>query len=311
MKQVSGYAALVLLGVVLPPSPLASQTTTKAATGAPPQPGSAEVTAVRLSEATSGASLPEAPGVQSAGYVQGDRHNQVPDPCGGQTHTDKLPPEAASAAELQAPCAVPAQNPYKRFLDNGKAIPLSPRQKAFLAYHDIIDPFNLLTIVGNSAFTVGINPHNDYGPGLRGFGRSVGYSFLQDATGEVIGTFGICSLFHEDPHYHRMPSGRTFERVVHAISRTVIAQHDDGTPMPNYEVLITYPASAEITNLYVPGVHGNAPSTVARVLTGLATDPINNIITEFLPDFAKHFHVRVVFLQQIINQVASREPGPA
>ena len=196
-----------------------------------------------------------------------------------------------------------------RFLDNGKPIPLSPRQKGYLAFHDIIDPFNLMTIGANSAFTVGINSHSAYGPGMKGFGRSVGYSFLQDTTGEVIGTFGICSLFHEDPHYHRMPSGTPFARVVHAISRTVIAQHDDGRPMPNYEVLITYPASAEISNLYVPGIHGNGPSTAARIFTGLATDPINNIITEFLPDFAKRFHVRVVFLQQIINQVASGGEG--
>ena len=137
----------------------------------------------------------------------------------------------------------------------------------------------------------------------------MGYSFSQDATGEVIGTFGICSLLHEDPHYHRMPTGRPFNRVVHAISRTVIAQHDDGKSMPNYEVLITYPASAEISNLYVPGVHGNGPSTAARIFTGFATDPINNIVTEFLPDFAKRFHVRVVFLQQIINQVATGQPG--
>lgn len=215
-----------------------------------------------------------------------------------------LPPEAASAAEARKPCAAP-QNPYKRFLDNGKPSPMSAKQKGYLAFRDVIDPFNLLTITANSAFTIGINSHTAYGPGMRGFGRNVGYSFSQDATGEFIGTYAICALLHEDPHYHRMPSGTPFERVVHAISRTVIAQHDDGRPMPNYETLITYPASAEISNLYVPGIHGNGISTAERILTGLATDPINNIITEFLPDFAKRVHVRVVFLQQIINQVAS------
>lgn len=263
-----------------------------------------------LSELNLTSHLPDAPRAQteSAPLKAPDK----PEPCLSLPPTSAIQtsaPEASSAAQARNnPCAVP-QNPYKRFLDNGKPIPLSPRQKGYLAFHDIIDPFNLLTITANSAFTVGINSHSAYGPGFKGFGRDIGYSFSQDATGEVIGTFGICSLLHEDPHYHRTPSGRPFERFVHAISRTVIAQHDDGHLMPNYEVLITYPASAEISNLYVPGVHGNGPSTVARIFTGLATDPVNNIITEFLPDFAKHFHVRVVFLQQIINQIATGQPG--
>ncbi len=142
---------------------------------------------------------------------------------------------------------------------------------------------------------------------MRGFGRNVGYSFTQDATGEFIGTFMICSILHEDPHYHRKPDARPARRLIHAISRTIIAQHDNGAQMPNWENFITYPASAELSNLYVPGVAVNAPSTAKRVMIGLATDPVNNIITEFLPDFAKHIHIRVVFVQQILNQVATSQ----
>jgi hypothetical protein len=39
----------------------------------------------------------------------------------------------------------------------------------------------------------------------------------------------------------------------------------------------------------------------------LATAPIGNFITEFLPDVAKHIHVQVVIVQRIINQVANKE----
>ncbi len=282
MRQLSWVSILTVLIVARSYSQSGSQV----APSPTPQPNAAET-------------LPSAPGFQAAEQAQ-----NKPDPC--LSSAAQAPAsESDSAAQARRPCAANPENPYKRFLDNGKPIPLTPRQKGYLAFHDVIDPFNLLTIAANSAFTVGINSHSAYGPGMRGFGKNIGYSFSQDATGEFIGTYAICSLLHEDPHYHRMPAGRPFERVVHAISRTIIAQHDNGTPMPNYEVLITYPASAEISNLYVPGVHGDGPSTVARILTGLATDPINNIITEFLPDFAKRFHVRIVFLQQIINQVAS------
>jgi hypothetical protein len=37
---------------------------------------------------------------------------------------------------------------------------------------------------------------------------------------------------------------------------------------------------------------------------GLAIAPTDNFITEFLPDIARRIHVRVVLIQQIINQVA-------
>ena len=206
--------------------------------------------------------------------------------------------------ELLAPCAQ-LPNPYQLFLNTTAPIPLSARQKGFLAVRDVIDPFNLLTIAGNSAVNTGIDAHAAYGPGMRGFTRNLAYGLSQEATGEFVGTFLVCSLFHEDPHYHRVPDKKPLRRLVHAVSRTFVAQHDDGSLMPNYQNFITYPASAEISNLYVPGVHGNGPSTMARILTGIATDPISNVITEFLPDVARRVHIRVVFVQQIINQIAS------
>ena len=213
-------------------------------------------------------------------------------------------PEAMSAQEVRTPC-LSTQNPYRRFLDSTLPTPLTTRQKGLLAIRDVIDPFNLLTIGGNAAVTIGINSHTAFGPGFRGFGELMGVSFVQDATGEFIGTYAVCSLAHQDPRYHRDPEATARQRVLHAVAHTVVSRHDNGTLMLNYENLITYPASAEISNLYVPGVHGNGPSTVERILTGLATDPVNNLVTEFLPDFAKRVHIRVVFVQQILNNIAS------
>ena len=217
--------------------------------------------------------------------------------------TDSVSPVQEKDATPQTqPCA--RINPYQRFLSTSHAVSLSPKQKGYLAVRDVADPFNLLTIVGNSAVTVGLDAHTPYGPGFEGFGRNIGVSLLQDVTGEFIGTFGVCSLFHQDPHYHRLPEASPGRRVMHAIVRTVVAQSDNGKLIPNYANLITYPASAEISNLYVPGIQGNATATWARILIGLGTDPANNLITEFLPDIAKRVHVRVLFVQQIINQVA-------
>ncbi|WP_041597192.1 hypothetical protein [Granulicella tundricola] len=241
--------------------------------------------------------------VQTNGQTS-ERKPRTPTPCVANPNPALTPPPANAKKKDLVPCPQ-GLNPYERFLNSTQPIPLSPRQKGYLAIHDVIDPFNLLTIGANAAFTVGIDSHSAYGPGLKGFGRNIGYSLSQDVNGEFIGTFLICSLAHEDPHYHRLPQATPMRRLYHAVSRTFVAQKDDGRPMLNIETLLTYPISAELANLYVPGVHGDGVSTVERIATGLATDPVNNIITEFLPDFARHVHIRVVFAQQILNQIAS------
>ena len=72
-----------------------------------------------------------------------------------------------------------------------------------------------------------------------------------------------------------------------------------------------YPIASEISNLYVPGIESDGESTAKRIATGLALEPINNIVTEFLPDVAKHIHVRVIFVQQILNNIAVNQAGPS
>ena len=64
-----------------------------------------------------------------------------------------------------------------------------------------------------------------------------------------------------------------------------------------------------IANLYVPGRQTNLPASAARYGISLATAPIDNFITEFLPDVARHLHIRVVLIQRIINHVAKTN-GP-
>jgi hypothetical protein len=76
-------------------------------------------------------------------------------------------------------------------------------------------------------------------------------------------------------------------------------------------VLLTYPITAEISNLYVPGVPTNLPSTAKRVGVGLATDPSGTLVAEFLPDVAKRLHIHVIFIQEILNRVATGGTAPS
>lgn len=228
------------------------------------------------------------------------------EPCTLRRAMFDIPTHSKTVENVPVPCSE-LLNPYQRFLNTSVVIPLTSKQKGYLALHNLTTPANLLTIVALSGFTIAVDSHSAYGPGLKGFGKNTGVSLLQDTTGEFFGAYLIPSLVHQDPRYFRMPKANIPRRIGHALSRTFVANSDDGKLMPNYANLFTYPINAELSNLYVPGIHSDASSTVERIATGLATDPANNLITEFLPDVAKHISVRIIFVQRILNQVASQQ----
>jgi hypothetical protein len=218
-------------------------------------------------------------------YVDPTNYDQVPKPCSELIY------------------------PYQRFLSSNIVIPMTWQQKGYLALHDLTDPANIGTILGISAITIGADSHTAYGPGLKGFGEIVGVSLLEDATGQFFGGFAIPVIAHQDPRYFRMPHARLTKRILYSISRTVVSRSDSGRSIPNYATLLNYPIGAEIANLYVPGVHSDAASTATRILTGYAIDPVGNLLNEFLPDVASRVHVRIIFVQRILNTVAAGNNG--
>ena len=59
---------------------------------------------------------------------------------------------------------------------------------------------------------------------------------------------------------------------------------------------------SKVSDLYVLGEEIDLPSTAERYLTGIGTAPTDNLVTEFLPDVARHIRFRAVLFQWIINQ---------
>jgi hypothetical protein len=87
-------------------------------------------------------------------------------------------------------------------------------------------------------------------------------------------------------------------------------QGDNGKGMVNYANLAGSAIDDEISDLYVPDRKTNLPASAERYGIGLAFAPIDNFVSEFLPDVASHIHIQVVIIQRIINQVAKTD-GPA
>jgi hypothetical protein len=135
----------------------------------------------------------------------------------------------------------------------------------------------------------------------------VGVSYAQDMTGEFIGTFLIPSIARQDPHYHRLPNATLKRRIAHAAIQVVWTQGDNGKGLLNYADVVGFAIDDEIGNLYIPGRETNLRASAERYGIDLATAPIDNFVTEFLPDVARRIHLRVVLIQRIINQVARTE----
>ena len=222
---------------------------------------------------------------------------------GAATESD-LP---AHLAASRSSCLM-VQNPFRPYV-TPPSRPLTSLGKLHLAVYDLTNPGNLAAVAGNAVYTFATDSHGPYGPGFNGIRRNVQVSLTGEASFELIGTFGVCSLVHQDPRYFRMPNASPVRRLIHAVAHVVIAQSDSGRPMLNIENLVTSYATAELANLYVPGINTNMASTNERILTGLATEPIGNIIAEFLPDLASHVHVHFLIMQRFLNQISTGQLG--
>jgi hypothetical protein len=225
-----------------------------------------------------------------------------------QPAVTEKPDETTPPQELPACQPMQLINFYQRFMNGPEVKPLTPKEKGLLAIRNVLDPFNAVTILGNAAVTIGSDSHSPYGPGMGGFGKLVGVSYSEYMTSEFVGTFLICSIVHQDPHYHRMPRATFKRRILNAIIQVGWTQGDNGKGMPNYANIFGFPIDAEIANLYVPDLETDLRSTAARVGSGWALAPTDNLITEFLPDLARHINVRIVLVQQIISQIANTGP---
>jgi hypothetical protein len=199
-------------------------------------------------------------------------------------------------------------NWYDRFITGPEVMRFSPEQKLRLALTNLINPFNIGTIVGEAGITVAANSHSPYGPGINGWAKLSGTNFTQDMTDQFFGTFLIPSITHTDPHYHRRPDFSIPHRVWHCIDQIVWQRNDNGGHTFNYSQIVAPVFDIGISNLYVPGLQTRLSADAERYVVGLATAPIDNFIIEFVPSIANHIHTHVVFVQRIVDHVAVNPP---
>ena len=215
---------------------------------------------------------------------------------------------SASAVQSRVCSDFAPINWYDRFVTGPDVMRFSPEQKFRLAVTNIINPFNLGTIVGEAGIEVAANSHSPYGPGVYGWAKLSGTNLTQDMTDQFFGTFLVPTITHTDPHYHRRPDFSIPHRIWHCIDQTFWERDDNGGDTFNYSQIVAPVFDIAISNLYVPGLQTRFSADAERYGIDIATAPIDNFITEFVPSIASHIHTHVVLVQRIVNQVAVNPP---
>lgn len=208
-------------------------------------------------------------------------------------------------------CCVATNDTFSAYLRQYAVHIYSPRELGDMAVRSVLDPFNLLTIGGTSAISIASDSHSPYGPGMEGWAKLSGVALTQDMTSAFLETFLIPSIDHQDPHYHRMPNASLQRRIAHCIYQPFWTDDDLGRGMFNYSTVVGAVAGEAIDISYVPYQQVGWGASADRIAVNLATTPIGNFVTEFIPDLASHINLNVVFVQRIINRVAIEENGGA
>lgn len=235
------------------------------------------------------------PGIQS-GYLP------EPRPCIAD-FCSQLPPRRS--------CCALTTDPFQEYLRQNAIHIYTPHELAAIAARGVINPFNLLTIVGTSAFSVGTDAHTRFGPGALGIAKYSGVSLTEDMTNAFFETFLIPSIDHQDPRFRRMPNASLKRRIAHCVYQPIWTDSDTGQGMFNYATVVGDVADELVGVAYVPYQKVGVGPAATRIAVNLATTPLGNIVTEFLPDVARHVNFNVVFVQRVINRVAAEETGGA
>ncbi len=216
------------------------------------------------------------------------------------------PPEPYGAAPEPILPVLPAPGPYNenRILGvipdfqtvtetQGKAAPLTRKQKWGLALRETVDPFNVLNATLAAGFSQVGDQTPKYGEGGGAYGKRVGAALADFGTQNFFSAGVLASLLHQDPRYFRKGSGSSIPgRVLYALSRIAVTRQDSGRSAFNASGVFGMTLGIAASNLYYPSASIRGKVMAARVETSLFGSVTGNLLSEFWPDIQRKFFHR-------------------
>jgi hypothetical protein len=166
---------------------------------------------------------------------------------------------------------------------------LAVKDKFKLFLHEEIDPIGFLSVSFHSALNQAEDQDPQWGEGGKAYAKRWGAEFLGQTTAHFFGDFLYPTIFREDPRYYRLGQGSVKSRLLYAMKHTVIAHHDTGKNMFNYNEFLGTATSLVLANLYHPAAqHGAGPFVEAAGMS-IVQDMGFDVLREFWPEVAHIF----------------------
>ncbi len=166
--------------------------------------------------------------------------------------------------------------------------PLTRKQKWGLALKETADPFNIINAGLSAALSQMGDQTPKYGVGGAAYGKRVGAALADFGAQNLFSAGLLASLLHQDPRYFRRgPQSGIARRVLHSVSRVVIAHQDSGRATFNASGIFGMAMGIAASNLYYPSASIRGEVMLARVETSLFGSLTGNLMSEFWPDIQK------------------------
>jgi hypothetical protein len=234
----------------------------------------------------------------------------------------KLPdaPSAAQSASAEAPkhedkmdpmAAVPVVSllsGHSRVFPNlaVNTKPMTPKEKLMLAVENSVSTFTVLGTAAGAGLGQAMNTNSGYGQGAEGYFKRWGAGMAFSSSNQLIGTYAIASLTHQDPRYFVQNSGKFKPSVKYAVSRIFVARYDDGHTGANWAQILGPLGAAGLANTYLPSGNRTVGNTFENyaISEGIAAGV--NVLREYWPHINKKLGLPPIPMD---NTPATVEPG--
>ena len=213
------------------------------------------------------------------------------------TKTPDAPSTAQASSEHKEGLAeVPVVNllAKKSFFFPNLAVdnkPLTPKQKFTLGVTNTVSGFNLLGTAAAAGISQARDTYPGYGQGAEGYFKRWGAAMAFSASTNMIGTFAIASMLHEDPRYFVQGSGKFGQSVKYAVSRIFVCRMDDGSTGTNWAGILGPLGAAGLQNTYLPDADRTVGTTFENYAISLGVTAGTNALREYWPVIAKRLRL--------------------
>jgi len=189
--------------------------------------------------------------------------------------------------------------------------PMTDKEKFLLAIYNALSPVTVIGSAAGAGISQARNTRKGYGQGAEGYFKRWGAAMAFASSNQLIGTYAVASMLHEDPRYFVEDSGKLRESVRYAVSRVFICRKDDGGATTNWAGILGPLGAAGLANVYLPPDSQGVGDTFRNWGISLAFAAGTNIFREYWPHINKKLKLKNLDVDSGPGTVEPKKTPPA